>query len=46
MVFIASLIELAIAKTWIWHNHNAQLANFDLASWFCLVSLASLLGYL
>jgi len=32
MVLIASLIELAIAKTWIWHNHNAQLANFDLAS--------------
>jgi len=32
MVFIASLIELAIAKTWIWHDHNAQLANFDLTS--------------
>jgi hypothetical protein len=32
MMLIASLIELAIAKTWMWHNHNAQLANFELAS--------------
>jgi len=32
MVLIASLIELAIAKTRMRHNHNAQLVNFDLAS--------------
>jgi len=32
MMLIASLVELAIAKTWMWHNHNAQLANFELAS--------------
>jgi len=32
MMFIASLIELAIAKTPMWQQHNAQLANFELAS--------------
>ena len=46
MVLIASLIELAIAKTWIWHNHNAQLANFELASLRLSGLLAPLLGYL
>ena len=45
-MLIASLIELAIAKTWIWHNHNAQLANFELASLHLSGSLAPLLGYL
>ena len=37
-MFIASLIELPIAKTRMWQKHNIQFANFDLASlrvvWF------------
>jgi len=38
MMFVASLIELPIAKTRMWQKHNIQLANFDMASlrliWF------------
>ena len=32
IVLTASLVEFAIAKPRMWQAHNAQLANFDVAS--------------
>jgi hypothetical protein len=32
MMLIASLVEFAIAKLRMWQTHNAQSANFDVAS--------------
>src|SRR6266478_6621124 len=32
MMFIASLVELPIAKTRMRQEHNSQIANFDMAS--------------
>jgi hypothetical protein len=34
-MLIASLVEFAFAKLRMWQTHNAQSANFDMASFAC-----------